>query len=1056
MKSAGHRFSLFGRGGRRSKGPHSGHDRRALRFESLEDRRVLSDSASLVSQTVANNAVEVAGAQFEQTWTMQNSGTTTWSSSYNLVLIGTDVLGVTPLSADNDGSGNHKHPFALTNGGGSVAPGSSATFSMDAIAPEAAGTYTDTFQMENASGTAFGSKVYIQIVVAQAGPAGTYDRAKAVSYANNYAYYVVTDGYYWTSSSGYTPYTPGSAVPSTTGDDCAHFVSSCIGSEATTPTGGGLTIPSRALPTYGEPGAERLIDTVLEGGGLAEPETSLSSLEPGDVVGWDWNDGPGVVDHVTLYLGNDELASHANSHLDVPMSFYEGTGDTFYLIHITDTAPATPTGLAASATGSQSISVTWNTSGGSTGGYTLDRGTSSSGPWTQVYSGAAAQYADSGLQPNTTYYYEVSASNNGVSSAFSSPRSATTPTAGNPPATPTGLGASVSGVLTILASWNTANGAISYTLDRATSSAGPWTQVYSGAATQYTDSGLQPQTTYYYEVLASNAGGSSSFSSSASATTASPPATPTGLSASTTGVQTISVAWNTASGATGYTLDRATSSAGPWTQVYSSSATQFADSGLQFGTTYYYKVSASNTGGSSAFSSLPAAASTYTGVPLGLAASASGQQSIAVQWDSVSGATTYTLDRATSSGGPWTAIYTGSATQYSSNGLQIGATYYYIVRSGTSTANSVFSSAVSGTTLPSVPTSLAASATGVESISISWDAATGATGYSLDYATSSNGPWTQVYSGTAAQYSASGLPCGTTCYYEVSATNSGGNSAMSAAASATTFTGVPTGLGAAAGSVVATWSGAGSGVNWSDAANWGGTAAGGLQSAAVSWNSVSGATGYVLDRSTSPSGPWIQVYSGAAAQYTDAGLQPNAKYYYEVSSAMSSGNSAFSSMVSTATNYTNLSFGGSAGLSNVNDIGPVPLGGMTFNAGAGAFTLGGAAVNLAGGLVNNSTSKQTVALGITLVGGSQSITAAAGDVAISGNIGESGGHYGINVTGPGTVTLTGTNSYSGGTLVSSGKLVMASPNSLSSGSALTVGTNLQVLDAVLAEYGRQT
>ena len=123
-----------------------------------------------------------------------------------------------------------------------------------------------------------------------------------------------------------------------TGDDCAHFISSCIGNESTTPTGGGLNIPTRVPPTYGEPGAQRLIDTVLLGEGLATEVTSLSSLEPGDVVGWDWGDG--TIDHDTLYLGNDQLAAHSNSHLAVPMAYYDGTGDTYYLIHINDSTQA--------------------------------------------------------------------------------------------------------------------------------------------------------------------------------------------------------------------------------------------------------------------------------------------------------------------------------------------------------------------------------------------------------------------------------------------------------------------------------------------------------------------------------------------------------------------------------------------------------------------------------------------------------------------------------------------------------------------------------------------
>ena len=56
-----------------------------------------------------------------------------------------------------------------------------------------------------------------------------------------------------------------------------------------------------------------------------------------------------------------------------------------------------------------------------TTGYTLDRSISSNGPWGQVYSGSAAQYPDSGLQPRTTYYYEVRAYTSTGNSAFSSP-----------------------------------------------------------------------------------------------------------------------------------------------------------------------------------------------------------------------------------------------------------------------------------------------------------------------------------------------------------------------------------------------------------------------------------------------------------------------------------------------------------------------------------------------------------------------------------------------------------------------------------------------------------
>ena len=63
--------------------------------------------------------------------------------------------------------------------------------------------------------------------------------------------------------------------------------------------------------------------------------------------------------------------------------------------------------------------------GGATG-YTLDRSTSAGSGYVQVYSGASPQYADSGLQPGTTYYYEVGCCTGTGNSACSSWVSATT------------------------------------------------------------------------------------------------------------------------------------------------------------------------------------------------------------------------------------------------------------------------------------------------------------------------------------------------------------------------------------------------------------------------------------------------------------------------------------------------------------------------------------------------------------------------------------------------------------------------------------------------------
>ena len=91
--------------------------------------------------------------------------------------------------------------------------------------------------------------------------------------------------------------------------------------------------------------------------------------------------------------------------------------------------------------------------------------------------------------------------------------------------------------------------------------------------------------------------------------------TPTGLNASVTGQQSISVSWNTVSGATSYLLDRSNSSNGPWAQVYSGPTAQCVDSGLQSATAYYYEVLATNGTESSADSSWVTATTLGTEMP---------------------------------------------------------------------------------------------------------------------------------------------------------------------------------------------------------------------------------------------------------------------------------------------------------------------------------------------------------------------------------------------------------------------------------------------------------
>ena len=134
-----------------------------------------------------------------------------------------------------------------------------------------------------------------------------------------------------------------------------------------------------------------------------------------------------------------------------------------------------------------------------------------------------------------------------------------------------------------------------------------------------------------------------------------------------------------------------------------------------------------------------------------------------------------------------------------------------------------------------------------------------------------------------------------------------------------------------------------------------------------------------------------------------------------------------------------LSFSGSGGSSTNDFAANMQFNGMTFS-GSGAFVLNGNAVNLGSDIIDYDSNTQTINLPIILVGGNRTfnVYAAADNMEVTGGIGESGGDYGINKTGSGSLTLSGTNTYTGGTTVSGGTLDIAAPSALSGSGLVTI------------------
>jgi hypothetical protein len=93
--------------------------------------------------------------------------------------------------------------------------------------------------------------------------------------------------------------------------------------------------------------------------------------------------------------------------------------------------PAAPVGLKAWAVNTSQINISWIAGDATQTGFSLERATAVTGPFSAVASlcGSILTYSDTGLTSNTTYYYRILASNGNGNSAYSNTSSATTPPA---------------------------------------------------------------------------------------------------------------------------------------------------------------------------------------------------------------------------------------------------------------------------------------------------------------------------------------------------------------------------------------------------------------------------------------------------------------------------------------------------------------------------------------------------------------------------------------------------------------------------------------------------
>ncbi len=519
---------------------------------------------------------------------------------------------------------------------------------------------------------------------------------------------------------------------------------------------------------------------------------------------------------------------------------------------------AVPSGQATTS----QVNLSWQSVPGATG-CGIQYQANGSGPWITAASPGqnSTSWSVTGLNPNTPYDFEMTASNS-LGTTTSAAQSVTTLGAG-PPFT-----LSAPSSTQVSANWTDVANGTDYVVDQQAAN-GNW--AYAASSTSGTSaqiSGLSPYTNYTFKVGVLGSWGVA-WANQQSIYTQPAPLT---LNASLVYPAQANLSWNSAFGASSYVVyeqDASTGSA--WQAVYNTPGTTYQTPSLSADSYYNFKVT--DLGAWGATTSNDPGVLTLANGPT-LTATPAGSTQVNLSWNNVfpgqgyGAINNYVVDEQVSGG--WEEVATTATTSFGVTGLSPNATYTFKV-GATNTSGTSYSSNVSALTYPAAP-SLTAIAVSSTQVNLSWNGVPGgATGFLvLEQISGGYSVVTTLGSG-ATSYSVSGLTPGTSYEFEVAACNASGES-ISNAAKTITLPIAPT---------ISATPVSSSQVN-------------------LSWNSITGATGYLINEWRSGNLQQIINVAAPSSGYSVTGLFADTTYTFQVESYNASGY-AWSNTVSALT-----------------------------------------------------------------------------------------------------------------------------------------------------------
>lgn len=431
--------------------------------------------------------------------------------------------------------------------------------------------------------------------------------------------------------------------------------------------------------------------------------------------------------------------------------------------------PWAPTVTVASVNNT-TLKVSWPVVAGANG-YEVSYSTSETGIYTKLALLTTTSASITKLLTNTTYYVKVRAYRivnyvkiYGASSVLVS---------GKPiPATPVVTAVS-GGVGAAKLSWLAITGASGYEVYLKTPESLDYFLASDTTALTVTLTRLQTGALHSVKVLAYQMiNGNKVYSLESAVKTVTPiPSTVTGFKLAMPSITSLKLAWTSVDGATGYELFKSTTATGTFVSIgVVGQVNEFTVTGLTFNSTTYYKIRALYQGDNGTVYGLSTAALAAKTVPstVQLSVTNPSYNSNALSWPAIEGATGYEIVVSTGTSTYYTLLKSLTTTSYTHATLSFNTQYNYKVRAyrlvGTVKYYGAYSTLTSVKTAVSAPTAIVNSTH--DSISLTWNAVIGASGYEVSIATSLTGPYT-VTTQTAVSKAFSGLTTGTTYYVKL-------------------------------------------------------------------------------------------------------------------------------------------------------------------------------------------------------------------------------------------------------------------------------------------------